>query len=105
MFAALEMAQAGIKVVLIERGQPVEQRGRDLGAFFVRGVLNPDSNLCYGKSDFTLLLVACRCELGLTKLNAFKAWLDHNFSMGLTRHAVVVPNLCTAAMAVTLQPA
>ncbi len=28
LFAALAIASAGLKVVLLERGQPVEQRGR-----------------------------------------------------------------------------
>jgi len=48
LFAALTAAEAGLPVVLVEKGQPVEQRGRDIGALFVRGKLNPDSNLCYG---------------------------------------------------------
>lgn len=51
LFAALSVAEAGFKVVLLERGQPVEQRGRDIGALFVRKHLNPDSNLCYGESS------------------------------------------------------
>ena len=49
LFAALEIASRGIKVILLERGQGVEQRGRDIGALFVRRRLNPDSNLCYGE--------------------------------------------------------
>lgn len=50
LFAALEAAEAGLPVVLLERGQAVEQRGRDIGALFVRRVLDKDSNLCYGES-------------------------------------------------------
>eukprot|EP00884_Botryococcus_braunii_P001466 jgi/Botrbrau1/1131/Bobra.0162s0026.2 len=49
LFAALAMAVRGVPVVLLERGQPVERRGRDIGALFVRHILNPDSNLCYGE--------------------------------------------------------
>ena len=49
LFAALSAASAGLPVVLLEKGQPVEQRGRDIGALFARGKLNPDSNLCYGE--------------------------------------------------------
>ncbi|PRW58781.1 proton phosphate symporter [Chlorella sorokiniana] len=49
LFAALELAQAGIKVVLLDRGQPVEVRGKDIGALFVRRHVNPESNLCYGE--------------------------------------------------------
>lgn len=49
LFAALELARAGIKVVLLERGQPVEVRGRDIGALIVRRQIDPESNLCYGE--------------------------------------------------------
>ncbi|KAK9829431.1 hypothetical protein WJX72_005837 [[Myrmecia] bisecta] len=49
LFAALTAAEAGLPVVLLERGQPVDVRGRDIGALFVRGKLNPESNLCYGE--------------------------------------------------------
>ncbi|KAL0040454.1 hypothetical protein WJX77_007475 [Trebouxia sp. C0004] len=49
LFAALELAQANLPVVILERGQPVESRGRDIGALIVRCMLNPDSNLCYGE--------------------------------------------------------
>ncbi|KAG2425705.1 hypothetical protein HXX76_013547 [Chlamydomonas incerta] len=49
LFAALSLAEAGARVVLLERGQAVEQRGRDIGAFIVRRRLDPDSNLCYGE--------------------------------------------------------
>ena len=49
LFAALALAEAGVKVVVVERGQPVEGRGRDIGALFARRVLNADSNLCYGE--------------------------------------------------------
>lgn len=48
LFAALELAQAGLPVVILERGQPVESRGRDIGALIVRRMLNTESNLCYG---------------------------------------------------------
>jgi uncharacterized FAD-dependent dehydrogenase len=49
LFAALRLAEAGLPVTLLERGQPVEQRGRDIGALFARGILAPDSNLCFGE--------------------------------------------------------
>jgi hypothetical protein len=49
LFAALAVAEAGIKCVLLERGQPVEVRGRDIGALFVRRRANPESNLCFGE--------------------------------------------------------
>jgi len=39
----------GYAPVVIERGQPVERRGRDIGALLVRRVLDPESNLCFGE--------------------------------------------------------
>lgn len=49
LFAALTMAKSGIPVTILERGRPVEERGRDIGALFARKKLNPESNLCYGE--------------------------------------------------------
>ncbi|CAM6089404.1 unnamed protein product [Calypogeia fissa] len=49
LFAALSLAETGVEVVLLERGQPVESRGRDIGALMVRRILDPNSNLCYGE--------------------------------------------------------
>lgn len=49
LFAALELANAGLCPILLERGQPVERRGRDIGALFNRKLLNGESNLCYGE--------------------------------------------------------
>ncbi|XP_078173443.1 FAD/NAD(P)-binding oxidoreductase family protein [Carex rostrata] len=49
LFAALVLAEVGADVTLIERGQPVEQRGRDIGALVVRRVLSSESNFCFGE--------------------------------------------------------
>jgi len=49
LFAALGLAEAGERVVLLERGRPVEVRGRDIGAFAHRRILDPESNFCYGE--------------------------------------------------------
>jgi len=49
LFAALELARAGWKVTVMERGQPVERRGRDIGALFHRRNLDSESNLCFGE--------------------------------------------------------
>ena len=48
-FAALGLARGGAQVTVLERGRGVEQRGRDIGALMVRGILRPDSNLCCGE--------------------------------------------------------
>ena len=49
LFAAVVLARAGFCPLIIERGQPVEKRGKDIGALFNRRILNSDSNLCYGE--------------------------------------------------------
>lgn len=41
LFAALVLAEAGVEVVVLERGQPVEQRGRDIGALTHRCAPGP----------------------------------------------------------------
>jgi hypothetical protein len=38
-----------VRVTLVEKGKAVEDRGRDIGALFVRRKLDGDSNLCYGE--------------------------------------------------------
>jgi len=49
LFAALELAERGMRVTLLERGQPVEKRMRDIGRLRSRGELNPESNICFGE--------------------------------------------------------
>ncbi|XP_051200377.1 uncharacterized protein [Lolium perenne] len=49
LFASLVLAELGAEVTLLERGQPVEQRGRDIGALAVRRILQSESNFCFGE--------------------------------------------------------
>lgn len=49
LFASLVLGELGAEVTLLERGQPVEQRGRDIGALAVRRVLQSESNFCFGE--------------------------------------------------------
>ena len=49
LFAALTLARAGMKPVVVERGKPVEQRERDVAAFWSGGPFNPDSNVQFGE--------------------------------------------------------
>ena len=49
LFAALVLGELGADVTLIERGQAVEQRGRDIGALVVRRILQSESNFCFGE--------------------------------------------------------
>ena len=49
LFAALTLARAGARPVLIERGKPVEDRTEDVSRMFASGVLNPESNVQFGE--------------------------------------------------------
>ncbi|MDR3086091.1 MAG: FAD-dependent monooxygenase [Christensenellaceae bacterium] len=49
LVAALILAKAGARPLLIERGRPVEQRQRDVAAFFATGRLDPSSNALFGE--------------------------------------------------------
>ena len=49
LFASLALAEAGKQVTLLERGQPVETRMRDIGRLRSRGELDPESNVCFGE--------------------------------------------------------
>ncbi|MEM6766660.1 MAG: FAD-dependent protein, partial [Bacteroidota bacterium] len=49
LFAALELIQQGMKPILIDRGKPVRPRRRDLAKLTREGVVNPDSNYCFGE--------------------------------------------------------
>jgi uncharacterized FAD-dependent dehydrogenase len=49
LFAALTLAEAGLKPIVIERGRAVEDRSRDVSRLYARGELKADSNVCYGE--------------------------------------------------------
>ena len=49
LFAALRLIERGIRPVLLERGKDVRARRRDLAALNKEGVINPDSNYCFGE--------------------------------------------------------
>ncbi len=49
MFAALKLIELGFKPVIIERGKNVQKRRRDLAAINKSGLVNPDSNYCFGE--------------------------------------------------------
>ena len=49
LFAALELIQHGIKPILLERGKNVRDRRRDLAVLNKEGLLNEDSNYCFGE--------------------------------------------------------
>lgn len=49
LFAALRLAEYGLSATIIERGQPVEQRARDVQRFWSTGRLDPESNVQFGE--------------------------------------------------------
>ena len=49
LFAALALATAGLKPLLIERGQAVDDRLKVVADFFKTGNLNPESNIQFGE--------------------------------------------------------
>lgn len=48
-FAALELIENGLKPIVLDRGKDVRARRRDLRAIQQFGVVNPDSNYCFGE--------------------------------------------------------
>ena len=49
LFAALKLLTLGLKPVILERGKNVHDRKFDMARLSREGVLDPDSNYCYGE--------------------------------------------------------
>lgn len=49
MFAALKLIELGIKPIIFERGKDVQQRRRDLRQIQQFGIVNENSNYCFGE--------------------------------------------------------
>ena len=49
MFAALKLLTLGLKPVVLERGKDVHARKTDMASLSRTGIVNPDSNYCYGE--------------------------------------------------------
>ena len=49
LFAAIRLIQLGIKPIIMERGKPVRERRRDLAELNRKGIVNPESNYCFGE--------------------------------------------------------
>ena len=49
LFAALKLAEAGIKPIILERGKSVRTRRRDLAILNKKGIINSESNYCFGE--------------------------------------------------------
>ncbi len=49
LFAALSLLQSGKKPIILERGKDVHQRKFDMAKLSRQGVVNPNSNYCFGE--------------------------------------------------------
>lgn len=49
LFAALQLIEKGLCPIIIERGKDVRDRRRDLAAMNKGGIVNPESNYCFGE--------------------------------------------------------
>jgi len=49
LFAALRLIELGVKPIILERGKDVQARRRDLAKVNREGIVNPDSNYCFGE--------------------------------------------------------
>lgn len=49
LFAAIRLINLGFKPIIIERGRDVRSRRRDLAALNKEGIVNPESNYCFGE--------------------------------------------------------
>ncbi|PWT76602.1 MAG: FAD-binding protein [Bacteroidetes bacterium] len=49
LFAALKLIESGIQPIVLERGKDVRARRRDLALLNKEGILNPESNYCFGE--------------------------------------------------------
>ena len=49
LFAALRLIQLGVRPVVVERGKDVDERRRDMARLSREGIVDPDSNYCFGE--------------------------------------------------------
>jgi len=49
LFAALVLAQMGLRPIVLERGKPVRERTKDTWGLWRQGVLDPESNVQFGE--------------------------------------------------------
>lgn len=49
LFAALKLIEAGICPIILERGKDVRSRRRDLAKLNKKGIVDPESNYCFGE--------------------------------------------------------
>jgi uncharacterized protein len=49
LFSAIQLIESGIKPIILERGKDVRARRRDLALMNKEGIVNPESNYCFGE--------------------------------------------------------
>ena len=49
LFAALALIERGVRPIVVERGKDVDARRPDMAAISRKGVVDPDSNYCFGE--------------------------------------------------------
>lgn len=49
IFSALQFLELGIKPIILERGKDVRARRRDIAVLNKEGIINPESNYCFGE--------------------------------------------------------
>jgi len=49
LFCAYELARAGLRAIVLDRGKPVQARRRDLKGLTQHGTVDADSNYCFGE--------------------------------------------------------
>ncbi len=49
LFAALSLIRSGFRPIILERGKDIRARRRDLASLNKDGVINPESNYCFGE--------------------------------------------------------
>jgi len=76
LMAALTLAEAGAKPLLVERGADVQVRGHQVGTFWQEGVLNPESNVLYGEGGAGLF-----SDGKLTSRSKDRAMIHHFFQI------------------------
>ncbi len=49
LFCALQLIENGLKPIILERGKAVKERRKDVASVSRKGLVNPESNYCYGE--------------------------------------------------------
>ena len=49
IFAALRLLERGMPCFILERGRPIMERMRDISKHWKKGIVHPDSNVCFGE--------------------------------------------------------